>query len=201
MDLIKNQEKLQEEAREVLKELHFEEMASKYGEIRFAGSFETGLLVWRDIDCEVWVEEIDREKIADFVKEIINATSKRVDINIIDNRDQKNPHHPNGIYVGIKFCLNSNYLGSWAESEEVWKMDCWFIKKEDSNTLGYTESVKSKLTDEKKKIILEIKNQVWKDPSYKKKVFSVDIYNGVLDNNVTDMESFREYLKTLGKEI
>ena len=200
IDLLEKQKKLQEEAQEVLRELSFEEILGKFGEVRFAGSFETGLLVWRDIDCEVWVAEVDRKKIAEFVKEVISATSKNILFRIMDNRDQKNPHHPKGIYLEINYCLDPD-SGSWKDNEEVWKIDCWFVTKDESRTLDYTESIKEKLTDEKRKIILEIKNQIWKSPKYKKQIYSVDIYYGVLDAGVTDMDSFREYLKSIGKEI
>ena len=199
-DLLENQEKLQEEAKLVLKELKIEELLGKYGPVKFAGSFETGLLVWRDIDMEVWVSEIDKKDVAEFVKGVINVTDKRLDFLVIDNRDLRTPHHPKGFYLGMRYCLNSTY-SNWRESSDVWELDIWFVTKEESHTLGYTESVKEKLTEEKRRIILEIKNEIWKSPGYKKKIFSVDIYNGVLDAGVFDMESFREYLKTLGKEI
>ena len=49
------------------------------------------------------------------------------------------------------------------------------------------------ITEEQRKIILEIKNQLLKKGLKNKGITSVEIYNAVLDSNITNLSDYLKY--------
>ena len=99
---------------------------------------------------------------------------------------------PTGLYWGI-------YFGN--ERAGDWKVDIWAVSAPECQRLiQYCADIRQKLTPETVSDILNIKSQCWQDPQYRRSYSSADIYDAVLEKNVSSIESFRKYLKTY-KEI
>ena len=190
MDLISEQNKLQAEAKQVLDELNLDKLLSVIGEISILGSYSLSLMTWRDIDIHVVSPNIFLDNIFDLAKKLL-ATNDVRKIELQDNSERKiNKHHPDGYYLCIKF-----------RDKNQWKIDIWFLRNPDESTNKYTEDLKDRLTDEAKIIILDIKNQISNNPKYRKSIFSTDIYDAVMNENVSNLVEFEKYLEGKGKNL
>lgn len=204
MNLV-DQQRLQQEAQSVLSDLDLMNILKRCGEPYIVGSLNLGLMTWRDIDLEIILDKLDKEIIADVIKELIRKTTYRIDISFNDNIARfngTNPNSPQSLYIGIK------YFGKDIPPTEMqgsntltWKLDLHFILEKDARSVAKTKEIKSKLTEDKRKIILEIKSEIASHPKYRHDIFSMDIYDAVLDRGVTNLEEFRIYLKETGRDL
>lgn len=194
MDLIKKSQLLEKEAQEVLKNLKLVKILEQVGEVEIIGSLELGLMVWRDIDFEVVVDQVDRNEIAKIVDSLAILSSRRIDFSLVDNADWAKEKFPKGFYLGIKYNLEKKWVSSFSKNESTWKIDIWFLTSEDARSAKEMEKIKRQLTEEKKEIILEIKEAYYRKPEYKKSVTALDIYKAVLDSGVKSVEEFQKYL-------
>lgn len=191
-DLLKQQEALQKEARAVLDILQLEVMFRRYGSVSIGGSVTLGLMTWRDIDMGIEVARLpSREQIIEVADHILSVPGIK-GVNIMDNTDLLNPHHPKGIYFGLRY-LN--------EDKKLWKFDIWFITPDIDNGRSHQQWVAENLTPEFKLAILAIKNAIHDNPKYKKTVFSIDVYDAVIKHGITDLEGFKAHLKESGREL
>ncbi|MDO8618447.1 MAG: hypothetical protein Q7R49_00720 [Candidatus Daviesbacteria bacterium] len=191
-DLMQQQDLLQKEGYNLLEKCQLIETLEEIGQTSIVGSLQTGLMTWRDIDIEVVVNKIDKEDARKVIDHVINYASRRVDFSIIDNTALIEPHHPKGLYLGIRYEL---------ATQKTWKIDIWFLDNTDSHANEYTLKLKERLTDESRQIILDIKSQIDHSPKYAKEIYSTDIYDAVLDKGVKSLDEFKEYLKKLGKSL
>lgn len=204
MDLLKNQNRLQSEAQEILDKLELMQLLEKYGEAEVIGSVALGLMTWRDIDIEVVCKELKREDLAELVSELIKKPLRRIDFGVADNRPRFGTHSkiPKSLYIGMKYYGDDIPDGELLSSNPlVWKLDLHFLLKEDARGREKTRQLKQKLTEEKRRTILEIKDQIASNPKYRKQIFSMDIYEAVLDYGIKDLEGFKEYLRKSGREL
>lgn len=185
-DLLKKQNELQEEGKKVLDQLGIIKILSKYGSPKIVGSFETGLMVWRDIDIEL-VKEIKDEEYWESVNTLFYGSGLKY-LTLIDFRNSVNPNTPKGLYIGIKY---------WFEDKE-WKIDVWFLPPRSKESENMNEWIKDKLNNENRKTILEIKSKLYKNMKYRKNFFNVDIYRAVISEGVTNLEGFKRYLENKG---
>jgi hypothetical protein len=191
-DLLKQQEELQEEAHTVLDDLQLEALFGHYGNVLIGGSVTLGLMTWRDIDIGIEVENLPiREQILEIAYHILSFPGIK-GVNVMDNTDLLNPHHPKGIYFGLRYLTGE---------KKLWKFDIWFITKDVDNGRSYQNWVRENLTPEYKLAILTIKNAIHDNPKYKKTVFSTDVYDAVIKHGVTDLEGFKMYLKESGRDL
>ena len=190
-DLIKQSEELQKEGMSFLKNIRLIEELSKYGDPKIVGSMDSGLMTWRDIDIEIEKEELSENDYWQAVKFIFYLTNHYHNTFIQDFRGSKNPNTPKGLYIGAKI----DYEG------HEWKIDIWFFKPGDHQEPNYSNWIKGKLNNENRKVILEIKDQIFENPKYRKSIFSVDIYKAVIDENVKDFEGFEKYLTKSGRSL
>ena len=191
-NLLEQQDNLQKEANLLIEKLELKSILNNIGIMSVVGSLELGLMTWRDIDIEVFVETLDRNSISEVVKQLLNKTVNRIDFTFIDNKNEYLPAMPLGLYLGIKYKITKDI---------VWKIDTWFVSGTHSEGFKQIAELKSKLTDEFKLIILNIKNQIADNPKYKKEVMRVDIYDAVLNHKIESMEEFNNYLKKRGKSL
>ncbi len=63
--------------------------------------------------------------------------------------------------------------------------------------IEFRDDLAEKLTPEARPVILRIKSQVWQDKEYRRSFGAVDIYRAVLDDGVSDVAGFREYLAAI----
>lgn len=205
MDLVVMQNKLQIDAQEVLNDLDLINLLKQYGKPSIVGSFALSLMTWRDIDLEIVVDELNKEVVAEVIKKLILKTKYRIDLSFSDNLarfNESNPNSPQSLYIGVK------YFGKDIEPTKmqganplVWKLDLHFLLGKDARGQAKTEELKDKLTDDKRKIILEIKNKVASNPNYRKEITSMDIYEAVLEKGVSSLEEFENYLQESGRNL
>lgn len=202
MDLLKQQEELHDEGQKVLDELGLLPELQKYGQPVIVGSFALGLLTRRDIDLEVIVDSLNKKQVQGVCAYLVGLNLPRMDLTVMDNTVDKVPQLPNSYYVGIKYVnKDTPFVDRNPRNPLAWQIDTHFLTSEDSKAKAKDEDIKSKLTPEKKMAILEIKQEMTDNPKYHRTIFSVDIYDVVLDHRVTDLEGFKKYLQELGREL
>ena len=104
-----------------------------------------------------------------------------------NERQAKTPGLPHGLYWGI-------YLGN--ERAGAWKIDVWAMDKDEcAARLAYCDRLFTKISDEDRLKILEIKSKCWTDPLYRRSYTSSDIYAAVLERGIENSDQFREWLQ------
>ncbi len=191
-ELIDRQAWLQQQASDLLEHFGILDMLRCAGIPRVAGSIETGLMVWPDIDLEVLTPGAPDLSIAHAVAAHLGRETGATKINIGDTRRNTDPNLPRGIHLGPR--IEHNGLR--------WQMDIWFIDHEQADQRR--ELVKhfmSLLNDAARGAILQIKQVAAASDNYHRGVSSVDIYTAVLDLGVTDLRGFESYLQQTGRAL
>ncbi|MFW6281775.1 MAG: hypothetical protein ACOC1O_03145 [bacterium] len=177
MNQIKN------EAEEILQEGLYQ-ILNKYGTPFITGSYYLDLMTWRDLD--IYIDVPNESKFFNLSFDLANYL-KPDKMNYRNEINLDRPGKPSGLYLGI-----------YAEiKQENWKIDLWGFK--DSQIKKHKEdlyNLKQKVEKEdNKNKILQIKKEFCKHPLYRKKFFSMDIYNSVIENEVTSINKFKNWLK------
>ena len=189
-ELLRNQEKLQREAKEVIEKLNLVKILSQYGKVNVVGSLKYDLMVWRDIDIDLVLKnEILEIYYWEIVKKLF-LNKKIQSMTLSDNRKVEDKNRPKSLYIGVKYQDNK---------ENIWKIDVRLLNKNDLNTGKIENLINEKITPENRLTILEIKSQICDDPKYHKDFSSVDIYEAVLISGVKNLEEFTNFLKLKGK--
>ncbi len=195
-DISEKQAILQSEAKKVLDALGILTFLSEFGRVEVVGSYALGLMTWRDVDIDLAVDEIREDDFFQAVRFMFGRESiKR--LVLADNRNVESDLADRGIPASL-------YLGVFVAAVDggEWKIDIRFVEGGDIRTKNYLEQIKSRLTDEKRLKILEIKDAVCLHPKYQKKeICGVDVYTSVLDDGVTDVEGFEKFLARKGIEL
>lgn len=187
MDLLKNQEQLKKEAESILDDLQLITLLSSVGDPKITGSMTLSLMVWPDIDIDVFVMQYPhRDRIIQLLEKL-SHNSNMFEFRITDNTKKIVSHYPQGFLLQMKAFIN----------EKVWQFDIWFIQRVDRDET-FTEQIQKNLTDEKRTFILHIKESVSKLPQYNKTVFSINIYKAVIEDNIKNVEEFKNYMQEKG---
>lgn len=179
---------IKQEADDILYHKGLLDILKSFGTPHISGSYALNLMTWRDLDIYL---EVENNTAADFFllgSKIATALNpvKMSFRNEIIKRTEGLPH---GFYWGI-------YLGD--ERNGAWKIDIWAVDKtECTRLLDFCKEIETKLTPESSLQILGIKSQCWKDLNYRRSYTSMDIYNAVLEEGVSTLEAFDDYLETL----
>jgi len=165
---------------------------SKYGDAYPVGSVALDLMTWRDIDLEViCAKEPSKDDAIDVSRYLFKIKGFRK-VSPIDYSDGDGIKKPKGLYIGAEYV---------DEDKIKWKVDVWLLSTSLARTKEKTEEIRSRLTPEYRKIILDIKSQVHNHPLYRKKIISVDIYDAVTEKKVKNIDEFKAYLKEKGIEV
>jgi hypothetical protein len=179
---------IKREADEILYEKGLIDILNSFGTPHIHGSYLLDLMTWRDLDIYLQVDDISESRFFE-LGERINSLLSPVKMSFRNEIKSKTKGLPAGLYWGI-------YLGN--ERAGAWKIDIWVVTaSECERLLEFCDNIKQKVTAETKQIILDIKSQCWKDPEYRRSYSSTDIYEAVLENNVTSIEGFKEYLRKI----
>lgn len=179
---------IKKEADEILYKKGLMDILCSFGTPRIHGSYALDLMTWRDLDIYL---ETDHLTESDFflLGGKISTVFKPVKMSFRNELIAKTKGLPAGLYWGV-------YLGN--ERAGAWKIDIWACgSSEFRRLINYTTAIRQKLTPGAVLQILDIKSQCWQDPEYRRSYNSSDIYNSVLENNVTDIEGFKNYLRTI----
>jgi len=173
---------LHSQAEQFIKKNNIEKILSLWSEWFFAGSFKSDLMIDKDIDI---IMKIKGRKLIDYFEfgkillEKLNPIQLKLE----------------NIEKGIKeFLPFVYYLG--IRTLDGWKMDIRALEdKVFIKMKNYDELFRSKLTKEKRKIIINLK-KLYKLPDghYKNKVTSWNIYCACLNDNVKNEKEFEKWL-------
>lgn len=178
---------IRKEADQLLEEKGLRELLRQYGIPHVSGSYLLHLMAWRDLDIYLETEsltELDFFTLGGRITSILNPAR----MSFRNERIAQTPGLPYGLYWGV-------YLGN--EREGAWKLDIWAVDaNECQRLLKYCNDLAERLTPTTRLQILGIKSQCWNDPDYRRSYTSTDIYCAVLDEGITDIKGFREYLQS-----
>jgi len=192
-ELLRRQEELQAEARDVLAALDLEPALAKAGRVERMGSFVTGLMVWRDLDLNVICPSLALDRALDAMRP--SYAHPRV-----HSVQFKNERGPFNTYAGPEDDRYYFKLFYRAAAGDDWKLDVSFWLADPSREERLPLAVLlDRLTDETRLAILWIKSIWWRLPTYRMQVSSVDIYDAVLDAGVCTPDHFDAYLRERGK--
>lgn len=161
------------------------QILNKYGNPIVTGSYVLKLMTWRDLDIHLEDNEMTVEKFWKLGKEIL-LKLKPHKIHFRSDTILK-PDLPSNFYWGIYTTLRF---------PDVWKIDIHSVTSEQLVVLEKRfDELKSNITKNRKKVILEIKSHFCKHPEYRKKFSSMDIYNAVIEKDIKSIKEFSEWLK------
>lgn len=190
-ELLKQQSILQADASQILEILSLEVLFKDFGTLVIGGSYVTGLMTWPDIDVAILQEDKPKRSQMHEIVRLLFKNDIITGVNVMDNTSLLNPHHPNGIYCGIKCYFN----------DKKWKIDLWFVKDGTPVGLEDVKMIKKELNEEKKITILRIKYAIFDNPKYKKSIFSTDIYEAVIHQGVTNLDEFKDFLAKSNRQL
>jgi hypothetical protein len=178
---------LHQEADMLIYEQGLDKIFQKYGLPHYTGSYALRLMTWRDLD--IYLEANDMSEAAFFeLGGAIASALNPVKMHFRNERITRTQGLPVGLYWGV-------YLGD--ERRGAWKIDIWAMDRDEcKQRLQYCDDIEKKLTPQTRAYIIDIKSKCWQDPAYRKKYSSRDIYEAVLDKEVTNIEQFHDYLNT-----
>jgi hypothetical protein len=168
-----------QKAFEIIRELKIEKIYEELNSTcNLVGSVKTGLLMSHlDIDFHVYSDEFSVEK-------SFNAIAK-----ISQNPKIKEVFYKN-LLEEDDMCLEWHLLYE-VVPERIWTIDIMHIKNE-SLYAGViervTEKISSVLTEKMKQTILKIK---WESERHKEKIFGIDIYQAVIEENIDTFQDFQ----------
>jgi hypothetical protein len=177
-------EKISNEANYILKDLGLMEILQQYGQPFVHGSYSLNLITWRDLDIYLEDNELSQSKFFDLGKNL-STCLKPSKMNYRNELNGLSPHLPRGLYWGTYTTIVN----------EDWKIDVWAI---DSSQFKQKQKefaeLQSKINETNRATILKIKSNFYQHPDYRKKFFSVDIYEAVF-NGIKSSEEFSIWLE------
>ncbi len=198
-DLLRRQEELQAEAKQVIADLDLLGVLNRVGRVRLIGSFVTGLMVWRDLDLQVLSPDLGAAGAWDVVRSIV-AHPRVYEVRYIN---QSGSSSFSGDTRDSRYYFQVYYR---TDPGHDWKLDISFWLADDprEDEAAYLETLVGRLDPEARLAILWIKS-LWvespqrRDPAYGREVSSVDIYDAVLEHGVRTPEGFDAYLTARSK--
>jgi hypothetical protein len=158
----------------------------KYGLPYVSGSYALDLMTWRDLDIYLEAEGLSVERFFELGSRLANRLAPPR-MHFRNERIAQTQGLPHGLYWGVYFDLSDR---------QSWKVDIWCVEREECHRLlSHVGSLLEKLTPDNRQVILAIKSECWNHPEYRRGFSSNDIYTAVLDDHVSTLEQFREYLK------
>ncbi len=175
---------IKSEADGILYENGLMHVLNKFGKALVSGSYFLELMTWRDLDIYLANDEMDVNSFFELGKELALCI-KPSKMNYRNELIGHTEHLPLGYYWGCYTFIYSN----------DWKVDVWVISSEDfARRELEIHELKSKIDVMQRKAILKLKNRLYSHPLYRKKFFSVDIYNAVIEDSIYNEDDFTNWL-------
>ncbi|MBM7568857.1 hypothetical protein [Paenibacillus sacheonensis] len=177
-------EAIRHEADRILNEHGLMAAMAAYGQPVVQGSYALDLMTWRDLDMYLVTED----RSTSWFFELGKAISECLQPSKMSYRNESNgesAHLPKGLYWGTYAKLFG----------QAWKIDVWAIdseqykRKEEAFAL-----LQARLHDGNRPVILALKNELYRHADYRKRFFSVDIYEAVFEG-VQSKEQFSVWLE------
>lgn len=184
MDITKLNEDILKEANCILYDKGLLKILEQFGETFVTGSYFLNLMTWRDLDIYIKNDFMDKEKFCELGGKIA-LTLNPHKMNYRDETLLKRGK-PNGLYWGVYADVFNN----------TWKFDIFVLNSSDFEKLkDESKELKQKISEDMKEPILKIKSDICNNSLYRKEVYSMDVYNAVINNNVKLTDEFKEWLK------
>ena len=168
-------ENIQIEAQQVLKETNIEKILTKFGNVRFDGSYLYKTMVARDIDISIFGKSGFCERVK-LIEEISKIPSiQKIQMHDLVNFGIKKKSRPNGIWFGLTVLFHEN---EW--NFDIWLLDVCEKKPQMVNGSQELHERMLHLTDHERAQIVSMKQDFLKKDVYVKGTSSVDIYSKVL---------------------
>jgi len=152
-----------------------------FGAVHIMGSYSLQLMVWRDLDIHIVRRQIGKREFFDLGGRIADAVHP-AKMHYRNEHVMQTAGLPRGLYWGV-------YLGD--ERAGAWKIDVWMSDEAGfAASRDFQERVRSGLTDDRRRAILQIKSAVWTHPEYRRGFSSADIYRAVIEEGVRDATEF-----------
>ena len=191
--LLRRQDTLQTEARQIMRELNVHALLSQAGLVTEVGSWVTGLMAWPDIDFGITSPGLDSTRAYEIMLPLL--THPRTTMVRFTNETGTHTFAGDPRNERLFFMVYYEHT-----SGLVWKLDIPFwLDPEPRDEGQFAAQLQSRLTPETRLAILWIKDIWHSSPVYPVEVGSVDIYTAVLDHGVRTPDAFDTYLQARGK--
>ena len=191
--LLERQDRLQDEARSILTKLRLPGRLSLIGRPLQVGSSALGLMVRRDLDITVICAELDLKRVAKLCSELIcleGIKNLRFQ-NRIDRSEQTTPTITNDLQIS---------LSSQLDNERTWNIQVRLIDEPERQLdLQHIKSLPTKLNPLNRELILTIKNEWYQRPEYGTSVTGYLICDAVLNQGVTSLKEFEQWMEKRSK--
>ena len=186
--LLDRQAALQDEAGEVLTELDLRGRLAGYSPVLMAGSFISGLMVWRDLDVMVLGgPQLSPTEVLTAVAGLV-VLPGMVGFVYADERDARSP---TGESRDERYHVPMTYV----RPSGTWRLDLTFwLHDPHENVTAWHERLRDSLTFQERIDILEIKDVWHRRPEYPDEVSGFEIYTAVQDHGVRTPQQFEEWL-------
>ncbi|MDQ4043848.1 MAG: hypothetical protein M3173_00150 [Chloroflexota bacterium] len=190
--LLENQNRLQQEADSVLADLDLLPLLETIGQTQLVGSAVTGLMAWRDIDVSVICDPLDPQRIWSALRPL----AAHPGVKKLRWSNESDRFNPTGLPQDEGFYLGIHYRRDGTNTGPLWKLDCWFLTPAAPRLdLALIDRLASSLDEETRLAVLWIKSSWAVRPEYRNGVYSVDIYEAVLDHGVRSPGAFAAWLE------
>ncbi len=191
--LLERQDRLQDEARSILTKLRLPGRLSLIGRPLQVGSSALGLMVRRDLDITVICAELDLKRVAKLCSELIcleGIKNLRFQ-NRIDRSEQTTPTITNDLQISLSYQL---------DNERTWNIQVRLIDEPERQLdLQHIKSLPTKLNPLNRELILTIKNEWYQRPEYGTSVTGYLICDAVLNQGVTSLKEFEQWMEKRSK--
>lgn len=149
----------------------------KYGNTHMIGSYRMDMMAWNDLDIYVENTNMSLEKLHElstFIIKNFHPTWYEAKEEVWDEK--------NVWFQGFETMMTG----------ELWNFDIWFFDSDKIDaTIHYCDMITAKVTEQQKKIIVDIKKALIERDLYSfEKYRSVDVYKAVTEMNITSIDEF-----------
>lgn len=191
-DLLRRQEALQAEAREVVAALDLRARLETVGTVQAIGSAASGLMVWRDLDFNILCPGLPRVAALAALQPLFLYPQ----VVSWDFADEQGARSPTARPEDDRYYCVLHYA---PDSAREWKIDCSFwLNPAPRTQLAHVATLVRTLTPETRLAILWIKDVWHRLPTYPYTVGGTDVYTAVLDHGVRTPAQFDAYLQAHG---
>ncbi len=179
---------LQAEADALRRRWRLDHLLSRTGPVHYAGSYVSGLMVWRDLDVMVLVPPgFGPRDFVGLLAELVELPG----VVGFDVHDERGPRSPTGERRDERWHVplrTDSASGAWRVDLTLWLHDAH------DNVTRWHEELRLQLTAEQRGAILAIKNVWHLRPEYPDEVSGWEIYTAVLEGGVRTPEQFGAWL-------
>jgi hypothetical protein len=156
------------------------------------GSYVMHTMAWRDLDFERY-QEPDWEEHWEVATRLAHTgwCTRLQCVNVY----REKAFVDYGFYLGLRVADPADPEPQPKDDPAVWKLDLWTARRHEY-TLEPRARWASLLTEEKRALILAIKEAVCGRPEYRKTMLSVHIYEAVLDRGIETLDGFLQWWQT-----